>query len=303
MTRPEDFGSDGVRLLDGGTGSELRRRGVALSALCWSAAASLDHADLLLEIHRDYIRAGADIVTANTFAATRFVLDAGELADRSAEIVAGAVRAARRAADDADRQIAVAASLSCLPPGFDRSAYPPRDAEYRAYCELAEGCAAHGADLILLEMLQEPAHAGLACRAAAATGLPFWTGISCRRLPATAGAARDRLVGFDDSSVPFEAVLDTVLGYGPDAVGIMHSPLDAMLPALDRLRHAWPGPIAAYAELPYPEDPAVTASAGVSPERYALAAGSWLDHGASIVGGCCGTTPAHIASLRGLVCR
>ena len=63
-----------IRILDGGTGSELRRRGIMLSERCWSARANLTHPDLLRTIHEDYIRAGAGIVTANTFATSRFVL-------------------------------------------------------------------------------------------------------------------------------------------------------------------------------------------------------------------------------------
>src|SRR5690606_25328454 len=71
-----------VTLVDGGTGSELRRRGVPLSPAAWSALAAESHYDLLVAIHADYIRAGADVVTTSTFAGTRFVLDAaGRAAD------------------------------------------------------------------------------------------------------------------------------------------------------------------------------------------------------------------------------
>ena len=87
----------GTLLLDGGTGTELRRRGMALSGAAWSALASLTHYELLRTIHSDYIAAGADVITTNTFATTRFVLEAAGHRDEFALINARAVAAARDA--------------------------------------------------------------------------------------------------------------------------------------------------------------------------------------------------------------
>jgi S-methylmethionine-dependent homocysteine/selenocysteine methylase len=295
---------DRVLLLDGGTGSELRRRGLALSNACWSASVNLEHGDLLEAIHRDYIAAGADIVTANTFGTSRFVLAAEGLDESFAAVNRAALRAARDAADAAD--VFVAASLSCMPPRFDPSAYPPAAEEYAAYCELAECFADSGIDLVLLEMLQSAPHAELACRAVGAAGLPFVAGLSCRLRPTPSRAAQKRvdpapsaqvLVTFDDVSLPIEPALDAVLEFAPDAIAIMHTPLDAMLPALDLLRGRWQGPIGAYAEIPYPEDPEGNGAERLAPDAYAAEARRWIEAGASIVGGCCGTTPAHIAAL------
>jgi len=292
-------------LLDGGTGSELRRRGLELSDVCWSASVNLRHATLLEAIHRDYIDAGAEIVTANTFGTTRFVLEAAGLGDRFGEVNRAAIRAARGAADTAPahagvatgtrRQILVAASLSCMPPRFDRSAWPPAVAEYDAYRELAELFAESGVDVVLLEMLQSAAHAQRACRAVRATGLPFVAGLSCR----LGRSSTLPLVTFDDPALGIEPVLDAVLDFSPDAIAIMHTPIDAMLPALELLRGRWQGPIGAYAEIPYPEDPDGSGGERPSPATYAAAARTWVDAGARLVGGCCGTTPAHINLVPG----
>src|SRR5262249_13400928 len=127
-----------VLLLDGGTGSELRRRGFALDADVWSALAPLTHYELLRAIHADYIEAGADVITANTFATNRFVLEAGGHASDFALINGRALAAARDARDAAERDVAIAGSISCLPPRFDPSAYPDASAEAAAYRELAE---------------------------------------------------------------------------------------------------------------------------------------------------------------------
>ncbi|HEX7236149.1 MAG TPA: homocysteine S-methyltransferase family protein, partial [Gammaproteobacteria bacterium] len=134
-------------ILDGGTGTELRRRGMALSHVTWSALASLAQYDLLRAIHADYIAAGADVITTNTFATARFVLEAAGHRDDFARINTRAVDAAREARDAGSREVAIAGSMSCLPPRFDVQAYPGERTERAAYLELAETLAEAGVDL------------------------------------------------------------------------------------------------------------------------------------------------------------
>jgi S-methylmethionine-dependent homocysteine/selenocysteine methylase len=277
----------GTLLVDGGTGSELRRRGMALDARAWSALAPLTHYELLRSVHADYLAAGAEVLTTSTFATTRFVLAAaGHDADFKS-INARAVAAAREARDLSGRAAAIAGSISCLPPRFDVHAYPDERAESAAYQELAETLAEAGVDLLLLEMMQETRHAPLACAAAKAVGLPVWLGVSCRL------GAGDVLVGYDFPLVPFTACLDALLPFAPAAVCVMHTPIPAIAPALAQLRARWSGPLGARPVIgdgtPAPHAP--------SPGELAAEARSWLAGGAQIVGGCCGTEPAHIRAL------
>jgi homocysteine S-methyltransferase len=280
--------AEGGRLLiDGGTGTELRRRGMTLDVAIWSALASLRHYELLRTIHADYIAAGADIVTTNTFATTRFVLDAAGRGAQFAAINARAVAAAREARDASGRDIAIAGSISCLPPRFDPHAYPDERTEAAGYLELAETLAEAGVDLLMLEMMQETRHAPLACAAARAVGLPYWLGVSCRV------GAGDALVGFDYPFVPLAACLDALLPFAPAAVAVMHSPLPAVVPALAAIRTRWQGPLGAYPEIGDGGN-----AAAMSLVELAGHARGWLAAGAAIVGGCCGTTPEHIRALR-----
>jgi S-methylmethionine-dependent homocysteine/selenocysteine methylase len=273
-------------LLDGGTGTELRRRGVAFDATAWSGIAPLTHFELLRAIHADYIAAGADVITTNTFGTSRFVLAAaGHAADFEA-INRRAVAAAREARDTSGRKVAIAGSMSCLPPRFDAKAYPDESAESAAYRELADTLATAGVDLLLVEMMQETRHAPLALAAARTTGLPVWLGVSCRLAPSGA------LVGFDFPLVRLDACLDALLPLAPDAVAVMHSPLAAIVPALGTLRQRFMGPLGAYPEIGDGSAPGT-----LSPAELAAAALSWLTGGARIIGGCCGTTPAHVRAL------
>jgi S-methylmethionine-dependent homocysteine/selenocysteine methylase len=277
----------GTLVLDGGTGSELRRRGVPLDPVVWSALAPLTHYDLLRAIHADYIAAGARVVTTSTFATTRFVLEAAGRGDDFATVNERAVAAAREARDASGREVAIAGSISCFPPGFDVHAYPDENAESAAYRELAETLAEAGVDLLLLEMMQEARHAPLACAAARAVGLPVWLGVSCRV------GAGDTLVGFDFPLVPLAATLDVLLPFAPDAVAVMHSPIAAVTPALQEIRTRWHGPLGAYPEI----GDGSAAAETVTPDELAAHARAWIDAGARIVGGCCGTQPAHIRAL------
>jgi S-methylmethionine-dependent homocysteine/selenocysteine methylase len=280
-------------LIDGGTGTELRRRGVAMDAVAWSAFASLTHAGLLQRIHEDYIDAGARIITANTFATTRFVLEAAGAGERCVEINGAAIAAAQRARDTAGPNgIAVAASLSCLPPRFDTRRYPDRQTERRAYRELARIAADCGADLLVLEMMEEPEHARLAADAAFESGLPVWLGLSCRRDPAGA------LVGFDFSQHPLAATLDALADYDWSLIAAMHSPPDAISAALRLIAGAFDGPLGAWPEIGHERSAGDPAGVHLTPDAFASAAGEWIAAGARVLGGCCGTTPAHIAALR-----
>jgi S-methylmethionine-dependent homocysteine/selenocysteine methylase len=275
-------------LLDGGTGTDLRRRGMTLSGTTWSALASLGRFDLLRTIHCDYIDAGADVITTNTFATTRFVLEAAGHRGDFALINERAVMAAREARDMSERDVAIAGSISCLPPHFDVHAYPDERAESAAYHELAETLAKAGVDFLLLEMMQETRHAPLACAAANAVGLPVWLGVSCRL------GAGDALVGFDFPLVPLAACLEALLPFTPAAVAVMHSPVNAIEPALREVRARWAGPLGAYPEI---GDGTPHAPHSVTPDELAAQAFGWLASGAQIIGGCCGTTPEHIRAL------
>ena len=272
-------------VLDGGTGTELRRRGVPLDPAAWSAPAALTHYAELRDIHADYIAAGADVITTNTFATTRFVLEAAGLGEEFQLINARAVAAAREAREHGGRDVAIAGSMSCLPPRFDVHAYPDARAESAAYRELAETLAEAGVDLLVLEMMQETRHATLACAAACAVGLPVWLGVSCRL------GAGPTLVGFDFPLIGLASCLDALLPFGPAAVNVMHSPLAAVVPALHAIRAQWSGALGAYPEI------GDGTAHSVSPADFASNAGEWLDAGARIIGGCCGTTPEHTRAL------
>lgn len=178
----------GIVLLDGGTGTELQRRGVAMDPQAWCGPAALAHAGVLEEVHRAYIAAGADVITTNTFASSRLMLEPAGFADRFEEINRTAVATAHRARDASGRpDVLVAGSLSHMCPIVRGAAQPDPTrrpsiaAMAEAISELALLLRDEGCDLILLEMMYDPRRLGPALDAAMQTGLPVWAGFSARR--------------------------------------------------------------------------------------------------------------------------
>ena len=286
--------ADELLIIDGGTGSELQRRGVAMDANAWSGAAALGHEALLRRIHQDYIRAGAEVITANTFGTTRFVLASAGLDDEFERINRRAMQAARKAREDAaSGPVAIAGSLSCLPPGNDPAAYPDERVEFDAYRELAALLASEGADLIALEMMEDTVHARMAMSAAIETGLPVWLGVSTRL-----SEAGDRLVGFDFPDTSLAEPLDVLIPMQPAVVNVMHSPPEAVGPALAELQRHWGGPCGVYPELGDFEAPDWQFTQQLAPGEFVDLAVEWVRQGARLLGGCCGTLPEHILALK-----
>ena len=285
---------DEIVLLDGGTGSELQRRGVAMSAEVWSGGAAYTHKELLREIHADYIRAGAEIITTNTFATSRFVLEAAGLGDEFSRVNALTIEAAIEGRDmAAQSSVAIAGSISCLPPRLDVTAYPDPSKERDGYRELAEILAEGGVDLIALEMMEDTYHAVMAMEAALEIGLPVWLGVSCRF-----GDDGETLVGFDFPDTPLAEPLDALLPLGATLVNVMHTHPEAVTPAVSELKTRWSGPLGVYPELGDFSAPNWNFTNLMSAEDFAQTAAQWVSQGARLLGGCCGTTPDHIRALR-----
>lgn len=286
----------GVLILDGATGTELQRRGAPMDPAAWCGPATLEHHGLLTEIHLDYIRAGADVITANSFAASRPMLELAGLGDRSVEIVSRAVEAALAAREASGRhEVAVAGSLSHMVPvaaGTDKvdPARVPDDARVEeAITEVAQTLKAVGVDHLMLEMMYHPGRTRLALKAALATGLPVWFGASARR-------GRDGAVlsfhHLDD--LPIETIFDLIPPTGIDAAGVMHTPSDVIADALGPLKERFAGPLMAYPDSGYFAMPGWRFEAIIEPAALKDFYAAWMAAGVRLIGGCCGLTVAHI---------
>ncbi len=283
----------GVVILDGATGTELQSRGVPMHGFAWSAAAIDTHPDVVRAVHEDNVRAGADVIIANTFSTARHVLEPAGLGDRVRALNERAVALAQEAAGSAaaGRPVAVAGSISSF-----RTRVTPVEQLEASFREQAEVLAEAGVDLIALEMMGDVEQAAPAIRAAAATGLPLWVGFSC--LIGDDGVVR----AYDDS--PFATALDEDLGlladlpHGDVAVTVMHTLTEETAPALEIVGRHWSGVTGAYAHSGRWADPEWEFDDSVSPDDYLRAARQWVEMGAQIIGGCCAIGPEYIRLLR-----
>ncbi len=285
-----------ILLLDGGTGTELERRGVPMNSAAWCGTAALEHQDAIRDLHEDYIRAGADAVITNTFATHRPLLEAAGLGGRIEQIVRQAVAAALEARERAGCPgVLVAGSMSTMPANNSRSGYAPLDEQMAAYREQAGLLAGSGVDVIALEMMQDRERAALAFRAAKETGLPVWLGVSARKDPET-GA----ITPFNWPDESFERLLDTLIPIGPSIVHVMHSEIAAVPEAVAMVQARWPGPIGVYPESGHFTMPNWNFVDVIDPADLLAEARGWVAAGVRIVGGCCGLGPDHIRALGAL---
>ncbi len=280
----------GPLVLDGATGTELERRGVKTELPLWSAAALLDAPEVVQAIHRAYVAAGADILVANTFRTGPRTLRAAHRFSDGPALNAVAVDLARRAAGR--RDVLVAASVAPVEDCYFPSRVPPLDALREEHGLFMNWLARAAPDLVWIETMNTAREAQAAAEAAAACGLPFVVSFVTQE----SGALL--------SGESLEEAVAAVGPLGPLAIGLNCIPARALAGALRGLRRATAGPLVAYGHIGNPTPtPGWSFSHDADPAAYAESVRAWLGLGVAIVGGCCGTTPAHIRAVRGLVDR
>ncbi len=280
----ERLARGGVRL-DGAMGTELERRGVAAPLPLWSAAALLSAPEVVATIHREYVAAGADLLVANTFRTNVRTLRAAGCAARGAELNRLAVALARAAAASIERQVLVAASVAPVEDCYRPTLVPDARTLSAEHAVMMQWLAAAGPDLVWIETINTIREAQAAAGAAADVGLPFAVSF-------VVNEAGDLLSG--------ERLADAVAAVEPCqplALGLNCIPPRGISALLPRLRAGTGRPVAVYAHLSGAPTPGWNDGQALTPGQYGALARQWRAAGAQIVGGCCGTKPAHIQAL------
>jgi methionine synthase I (cobalamin-dependent)/5,10-methylenetetrahydrofolate reductase len=269
-------------LFDGAMGTMLYSRGVYINR-CYDEL-NLVQPDLVGDIHRAYVRAGAEVLETNSYGANRLKLARHGLEDRLRDINARAAQVARAAAGD---RVCVAGAMGPL--GLRIEPYGPTSAdEARAlFAEQAEALLEGGVDLFVLETfadLDEVRQAVLAVR-----GL-------CD-LPVVA-----QMVIREDGRTPLGTDAATVAErldeWGVDVVGLNCSVgPSAMLQAVERMLPATDLPLSTQPNAGLPREVDGRTIYMASPEYMATYAARLIRRGVRFVGGCCGTTPDHVARM------
>ena len=288
-------------ILDGGMGRELLRRGAPFAQPQWSALALMQQPSAVADVHSAYIKAGADIITTNSYALIPFHIGADNFRAQGGKLATLAGQLARQAVSDSGKKVRVAASL---PPLF--GSYRPDLFDFNAAPAIArpliDGQMPY-ADLWLAETQSSTAEVRT-LYALAPHEHPFWASFT---LDDEAPADPPRL----RSGESIADAVATVMDIGADALLFNCSPPEIMASALATARTALDAAgstlrlgVYANAFCAHEAGAALPANDGLddirtdlSPAAYLALAKTWRAAGADIIGGCCGIGPEHIAAL------
>ena len=283
-----------VIILDGAIGTEIQRRGVAMSSDTWCAEANRSHPEVVRSVHQDYVMAGAEIVTANTFATSPLLFDYLGRTGEIAGIDRIAIDLAREAAQE---NLPVAGSFSTMRPlvkGTDRSRSEHMWSEPKAralFARKAEGLAEAGVDFIMMEMMRDLDYSLWAAEAAVKTDLPVWVGI------ATEKDANGRLSGYGRNDYALIDIIEPLMQTGAKVLSIMHTSPNGTTEAIPIAKTKWKGPLGAYPESGYFEAPDWKFVDVIPVAAFVEVAKVWRAQGVTLLGGCCGIGPDHIGAL------
>ena len=292
-----------ITILDGGMSRELVRLGAELRQPEWSALALMDSPEIVRRVHEEFIAAGADVVTTNSYALVPFHIGEDRFRTDGSRLIALAGQLAREAADvTRDRTVRVAGSLPPIFGSYEPQLFQPD--RVQDYLGVLVEALDPFVDVFLGETLSLIAEAEAVERAVADTGKPFWISFTLQDEPgaetrppalrsgeSVADAAR-WIAGSAASALLFNCSRPEVMQQAVEAAG-------AIIAESGR-----PVEIGVYANaFTSDEDGAANETLhairdDLSAARYAAFACDWAESGATMIGGCCGVGASHIHNLR-----
>ena len=288
-------------ILDGGMGRELQRCGAPFRQPEWSALALSEAPEVVVAVHAAFIEAGAQVITSNSYAVVPFHIGEERFASEGLELASIAGRLARKAADASARPVKVAGSLPPLFGSYRPDLFQPERVT-EVLTPLLQGLGAH-VDLWLAETQSSLAEVQAIHAHLPSDGKPFWVSFTLQD-EETDGVPRLR------SGEPVADAIEAVAGMGVAAVLFNCSQPEVIGAAVDVARSITGRlgadiAIGVYANAFPPQPKEATANDGLDelredldPLGYLEWAKDWQHRGASMIGGCCGIGPQHIAELK-----
>ena len=284
------------KILDGAMGSELIRRGMELPEHIWSAAANLTNPELVLEIHREYVDAGADYITANTFRTTprafgkldSFVAGFVEVNKKDAVLNSrnSLFTAVELAKEAASNSVKVLGSIASLEDCYSPELFPGKNTAITEFRQLGGWLSDAGVDILLLETMNSIAEAEAGLIALQSFELPIWVSFVMKD---------------DEHLLSGDLLLDALTllqDHSVNTVLLNCNPLQRTEKAMILLTENWTGKWGIYPNLGIGEpSPNGRITKYESMEKFTSLMEKAIDLGASVVGACCGSTPEQISEL------
>ena len=287
-------------LLDGGMGRELQRRGAPFRQPEWSALALSEAPEQVEAVHRAYIEAGAQVITSNSYAVVPFHIGEARFAAEGEALAARAGQLARQAVVASGQPVRVAGSLPPLFGSYRPDLFEPARVD-EVLQPLIRGLAPH-VDLWLAETQSSLAEVRAIAARLPGDGKPLWLSFTLKDEDVDE-VPRLR------SGEPVAEAEQLAVELGAGALLFNCSQPEVMAAALDTARTTFAAagveiPFGVYANAFPPQPEEATANDGLDPLRpdldppgYLSFAQDWQARGASLIGGCCGIGPEHIAVL------
>ena len=320
-----DYGTLKARLhgneiirLDGAIGTQLQATGVPMDPWCWAAIGNHTHPSTVRKMHEDYIRAGADVITTNTYSSARHNYESAGLSDLAIELNIRAVVLAQEARDrSADRPVYIAGSVSNfgawteaqyqrrirksrpgLPPGLRRRSLITEAQARRNLAEQVAILVDAGVDFLIAEATGDEMQREWVLEAVAGGGVPYWAGFKCHL---NEGEETPRS-GYESDGLLSDE-LDARLPLDADVLSIFHSTIEDTSAAIPVVQSKWKGPLGAYPEAGRKDYVQAFADPNVenphSLDEWMATARRWIESGVQVIGGCCGMGLDHIRALEG----
>ncbi len=284
----EKLDNNKLVILDGAMGSELEKKGAQMDKNLWCGTCSVEFPELVKEVHQDYIEAGSDVITTNTYACTPISMKNYGMESSIKEFNKKSVQLGKKAIEDSKKKVALAGSVSASGSFYKlglKAMIPGFNEQIKILTE-------EGVDLIILEAMSSQADiVQTMIECSAKVNIPVWLSISCVIDKKT----NNLMLGYNDTvDEPPEVYEDleksikrfSTIHKGP--ILIAHSDIDVTGKAINVAKNNYNGTIGAYPNIGFYEKPHWKSDDNLSPEDYLNEVKSWVQNGSQIIGGCCG---------------
>jgi len=298
--------NDKVTLIDGAMGTQIRARGYEVPShhsSIWSAQALMDNPHIVKEIHKDYISAGAEIITTNNYAVTQNLLERENLGHRLEELTSLSIDIAKEAKKESGKNIKIAASLPPLDTSYRPDLVGDITSIEKKYMEIVD-IVKDRVDLIIIETMSSSMEASGALSACAKTDIEVWLGYTLQGIRKNILPSGENLID----------AINKVKHFNISAYVINCSSANITTEAIKLLSNEIDKPFGGYAnsvnvnqiidgddEVDNAENLQVENQQLINAIDYSVIVKNWIDNGATIVGGCCGTSPEHIKKINYLI--
>ena len=284
-------------ILDGAIGAELEKKGAKMHKDLWCGTCSVESPDLVKKVHEEYILAGADIITTNTYATTPIGMKQYGFEDQINEFNKKSVQIAKDAVKNSNKDIAVAGSVSTFGSlyKFGTEAMKPG---FKEQLKILSG---EGVDLIILEAMSSQADiVETIIECSLESKLPVWLSISC----VIDDKTNKLMLGYNDTVdsdtnvyEDFETSINSFSKIHDGPILIAHSDIKVTGQAVKIAKKIFNGVLGAYPNRGHYEKPHWKFIDNITPSEYLENARSWVKNGAQIIGGCCGVGVEEIKAI------